>query len=102
LALSEPPSALFCTNDLLAVDVLDTLERLGRRVPEAVSVAGFDGIALGGLGRVSLTTVAQPRDELARLAVELLVDRIEGRNERARAITLEPSLLVRGSTGPPP
>lgn len=102
LALPDAPTALFCTNDLLAVEVVETLERLGLRVPDAVSVAGFDGIALAGLVRVSLTTVAQPREELARLAVELVVDRIEGRSRETRRITLEPSLLARGSTASPP
>ena len=101
LALPDPPTAFFCTNDLLAVEVLDTLERLGRRVPDAVSVVGYDGIALAGLARVSLTTVAQPRDELARLAVELVVSRIEGRGDGPRAITLDPSLVTRQSTASP-
>ena len=102
LGVADPPTAFFCTNDLLAVEVLDTLERIGRRVPGSVSVVGFDGIALAGLARLALTTVAQPRDDLARLAVELVVSRIEGAEGAPRAITLEPALLVRGSTAAPP
>jgi LacI family transcriptional regulator len=62
----------------VAIDLIEAVEDIGLRVPEDVSVVGFDDIALAGLARVSLTTIWQPRDQLARLGVDLLLDRIKG------------------------
>jgi DNA-binding LacI/PurR family transcriptional regulator len=73
----------------------------GLRVPEDVSLVGFDNVSLSGLARISLTTVAQPLDELARLGVQRLVDRIEDGSDRQRATTVPVELVVRASTGPP-
>jgi LacI family transcriptional regulator len=99
LAAPEPPTAFFVSNDLVAVDLIEALEQLGARVPGDVSVVGFDDIALAGLARVSLTTVAQPRERLARLGVEILLDRIAtGVAEPFRQVRLAPRLIVRGST----
>ena len=98
----RPATAIFASNDLLAVDVLETVEELGLRVPDDVSVVGFDDIRVAGLSRISLTTVAQPREELARVGIELLLARIENPSGRPRQHLLAPSLVVRGSTAPPP
>jgi DNA-binding LacI/PurR family transcriptional regulator len=103
LAAPDPPTAFFCSNDLVAVDLLETLEELGVPVPAAVSVVGFDDIALAGLARIALTTVAQPTDELARAGVELLVRRIEnGADLPLDQRRLEATLVVRRSTTRPP
>jgi LacI family transcriptional regulator len=100
LGLAEPATAFFASNDLVAIDVLETLEELGVSIPRDVSVVGFDDILVAGLARVSLTTVAQPREELARIGIELLLERIEGGPEPAlRQRLLPPALVVRGSTG---
>ena len=61
LSLAEPPTAFFASNDLVAIDLIETIEELGLRIPDDVSVVGFDDIAMAGLARVSLTTVSQPR-----------------------------------------
>jgi LacI family transcriptional regulator len=101
LGSERPPTAFFVSNDLVAIDLIEALEQLGRRVPDDVSVVGFDDIALAGLARVSLTTVAQPRERLAELALEILLDRIEtGEREPFRRVRLDPRLIVRGSTAP--
>ena len=102
LALDEPPTAVFASNDLLAVDLLETAEEHGLAVPRDLSIVGFDDILVAGLARISLTTVVQPRDELAALAIDLLLERIEdgGRGEPRRRL-LPPALVVRGSTAPP-
>ena len=101
-ALGDPVTAIFASNDLLAIDVLETVEELGLRVPEDVSIVGFDDIRLAGLARVSLTTIAQPCEDLARLGIDLLLERIDGSSGPPRQRLLAPSLVVRGSTGRPP
>jgi LacI family transcriptional regulator len=102
LSRPEPPTAFFASNDLVAIDLIETLEELGHRVPADVSVVGFDDIAIAGLARVSLTTVAQPRGELARLGTELLIRRVEGAEDLpVEQVKLAATLVVRGSTAEP-
>jgi LacI family transcriptional regulator len=70
-------------------------------VPADVSVVGFDGIALGALSRIGLTTVAQPRERMAEIGIRLLTERIEGAADGApRHVLLEPELVVRSTTAP--
>jgi DNA-binding LacI/PurR family transcriptional regulator len=97
-------TAFAAANDVMAIRLMDALEAAGVRVPEDVSVTGFDGIELGAHVRISLTTVAQPRAELITRGFELLLDRIGGRagHERWRRVRLEPVLVVRDSTAAPP
>jgi DNA-binding LacI/PurR family transcriptional regulator len=68
-------------------------------VPGDASVVGFDGIALTALAGIGLTTVVQPLAELARIGAELLLERIEGGDGPRRRVVLEPSLVVRTTTG---
>lgn len=75
----DAPTALFCSNDMLALTVLRGLRALGREVPRDVSLAGFDGIAFGALATPSLTTIVQPSAEMGARALRLLVARLEGR-----------------------
>lgn len=102
LASERRPTGFAAANDIAAIALIEAAERLGARVPDDVSVVGFDGITVGGLSRIALTTVAQPQQRMAELGMELLMDRIEGRSESApRHVFLEPELVVRGTTGPP-
>ncbi len=104
MSFADPPTAFFASNDLVAIDLIETIEELGLRVPDDVSVVGFDDIAMAGLARVSLTTVSQPRGELARLAAGIVIGRIEGRADPdpgLRQLRLAPTLVVRRSTAPP-
>lgn len=73
------PTALFCSNDLLAFGVLRDLRTLGVGIPADLSLAGFDGIAFGTLVTPSLTTIVQPSEEMGARALRLLVARLEGR-----------------------
>ncbi len=95
------PTALFVSNDIGAIAMIETCETLGFGVPGEVSIVGFDDIALAGLHRISLTTVAQSLDFQAERAVDLLLERIEdpGRPSRHESVRVE--LRVRTSTGPP-
>jgi LacI family transcriptional regulator len=94
-----PPTAFVVSNDLVAIDLMETLEQIGLRVPADASVVGFDDIAVAGLARVSLTTVAQPREELAELGASILLDRIEGGGtSQPRRVRLAPQLVIRSST----
>jgi LacI family transcriptional regulator len=96
-------SGVFAANDFAAIDLLDVADALGVRVPEDLSVVGFDDVDMAHLRRISLTTVHQPRDVLVRLGIEALLSRIEGRVDGAPQVTLAGvALKVRGSTAPAP
>jgi DNA-binding LacI/PurR family transcriptional regulator len=94
-------TAVFVGNDLAAVGALDALDEHGLRVPEDVSVVGYDNVALAGLGHIDLTTIDQPRREMGVTAVRLLLERRDEDRRTARHLVVPPSLVVRGSTGPP-
>jgi LacI family transcriptional regulator, galactose operon repressor len=97
------PTAFVSSNDLGAIDLLDCADRLAVPVPRKLSVVGFDDVVMAGLPRINLTTIAQPKEMLARLAVDTLANRIEGhlRGDPVRQ-TVSCRLIVRGSTARPP
>lgn len=98
---AEPgaPTALFCSNDMLAIAVIGALAGLGLAVPGDVSVVGFDGIAIGGLLHPSLETVVQPSRELGRTAALRLLRRLAG-EETGTPVILPHTLRRGGSVGP--
>ncbi|MCY0899319.1 MAG: LacI family DNA-binding transcriptional regulator [Firmicutes bacterium] len=91
-------TAIFAADDMMAMGVLDGLDEIGLRVPEDISVVGFDGIWPGALSRVQLTTVAQPREEIGREAMRLIRQRIHGFDGEPQVIQLPYRLAIRKST----
>lgn len=97
---SDGATAVCCTNDVIAMTLMDRLEREGRRVPAAVSVVGFDDIPLASHARIDLTTIHQPAEEMGRLAAEMALSAIAAGEHAARSVVVPAELVVRGSTGP--
>jgi LacI family transcriptional regulator len=103
LTLEPRPTAILCANDLLALDALRGLIQRGIRVPEDVSVIGFDDIDFCANARVPLTTVAVPRYQIGSTAAGLLLDEIDNPEKHAhQQVVFQPRLIIRESTGPAP
>jgi LacI family transcriptional regulator len=95
-------TAIFSSNDLGAIELLDWADKLGIRVPEELSIVGFDDIVLAKLARINLTTVVQPQETLAKLAIETLAQRVAGSLSPAPVRrNVELKMVIRGSTAAP-
>ena len=100
LSLDERPRAIACANDLMAISVIDAVLDAGLRVPEDVAVTGFDDIAWAGSRSLNLTTIRVGMDLMAREAVSLLLNRIQGQvTGSPREVILPPELVVRRTCG---
>ncbi|WP_299727963.1 LacI family DNA-binding transcriptional regulator [uncultured Tateyamaria sp.] len=95
------PTAIMCGNDVLAVGAMKRARDMGLRVPEDVSITGFDDIELARIVTPELTTMRVPHQEMGRRAAEELVNLLEGTSPGA-VIELDCALKLRGSLGPPP
>jgi DNA-binding LacI/PurR family transcriptional regulator len=85
---------------MIAAGLLGGFDQAGVDVPAHISIVGYDNNFIAHLAHVGLTTVDQPRTDMGRMALELLLDRID--NRRASVVRLvEPSLVVRSTTAPP-
>lgn len=101
-AQPDPPSAVFCANDLTAFGALDAARSLRLRVPDDLWVIGYDDVAMAAWEAYDLTTVRQPLPDMATLAVELLRARIADRSRPPEHTVLPAELVVRGSTAHTP
>lgn len=97
--MSERPSAIIAANDMVAFGVMSALGARGIRVPDDVSVVGFDGLSLGARFNPALTTVRQPIDEMGSIAIDLAEKK--GAGGSVGHVVLQPELLVRASTARP-
>ena len=105
LNLNERPSAIFAVTDLLAMGFIHGVRQAGVKVPDDVAVVGFDDIYFAPFFEVPLTTMALPKYEMGRIAVELLFDKIESGIKPANRIDhiiLRPELVIRESCGGKP
>ena len=100
LARKQPFSALFAYNDISAIGSLWAFHEAGLRVPEDISVVGFDDTPGAAFSNPPLTTVRQPLVRMGQIAAQTVVDLIEGRSEFVPRIAIEPELVTRQSTGP--
>jgi DNA-binding LacI/PurR family transcriptional regulator len=98
----EPFSALFAFNDISAIGAIQALRESGRRVPEDVSVIGFDDIQSAAYQNPGLTTVRQPLRQMGVIAAETLLERINSprQSDYPKEIVVKPELIVRASTAP--
>ncbi len=90
-------TAIFAATDTLAIGVLQAAEEAGIRIPEDLSLLGFDDILYAGLPTINLTTIMQPKKTMATIAVDMLLDRIQNPSQAYSHSILAPSLVVRGS-----
>lgn len=102
LSLREPPTAVFCMCDAMALGAMLAIHESGRRIPEDVSVVGYDDLPFASYTSPPLTTIRQPIFGLGGLAARSVIDQIEGRQKEAIRESLDVKLVARGTTGPPP
>jgi DNA-binding LacI/PurR family transcriptional regulator len=98
-SLAGQPTAVFCYNDVTAIGLLRAAREAGIRVPEDLAVVGFDDIPMAAYVYPALTTVAQPKFDLGRQAMEMAVTLIRSEPQHARDVVLRGRLIVRESCG---
>jgi DNA-binding LacI/PurR family transcriptional regulator len=101
LSVPEPPTAVFCYDDMTALGALSAISRHNLRVPEDISVVGFDDLLMASYTQPPLTTIRQPKRLMGRLAGETLFNLFAG-TRPPDTRTLPTELIVRASTAPPP
>ncbi|MDR6978937.1 DNA-binding LacI/PurR family transcriptional regulator [Streptomyces sp. 3330] len=97
----DRPTAVMAGADVAALGVWRAAHELGLRVPEDVSIVGYNNTALADLATVQLTSVDQAGHDMGNTAARLLIERVEGRREHAVQTTMTPRLVVRRSTSAP-
>ena len=101
LDLPNTPTAIFTSNDVMAMGAMDAVRSRGLRVPEDVSIVGFDDIPQAALVHPSLTTVRQPLEQMGRVATQMLLDLLKNPEERSYRLELPTELVIRDSTALP-
>ncbi|EGQ9762300.1 substrate-binding domain-containing protein [Vibrio alginolyticus] len=91
------PSSIFVSNDMMAMGVINAANELGIKVPDDLSIIGYDDIHIAKFMSPSLTTIHQPKYRLGQAAVETLVRRLDDKSNDAQVVQLEPTLVVRNS-----
>jgi len=99
---ADRPTAAFAASDLVALGLLHSLQAAGIRVPQDISIVGYDDIAFAAQASVALTSVHQPAYDMGRTAAQMITSELAGSPPSARHVVFEPSLVVRDSTTAPP
>lgn len=102
LDMETPPTAIFAANDEMAFGLIQGLTARGVSVPADISVVGFDDLFLSKAFQPPLTTISQPRAEIGRTAMRVLLDLIDEGATPERSIVIPTGLEIRGTTAPPP
>lgn len=97
LGMDDPPTALYCENDIIALSILKRLQELKVKVPEQMAVIGHDGLDMIHMLHPVISTVAQPRYDIGRVAAEILLDQIENAAPE-RHVVLTPTLVTGETT----
>jgi LacI family repressor for deo operon, udp, cdd, tsx, nupC, and nupG len=100
--IEQGATAIICGSDLMALGAVKAARRLGLRVPDDISVVGFDDSTFMPLVEPAITTIRQPVEAMAKAAASMLVAQMTGRERRSGEVMFEPELVVRASTGPVP
>ncbi len=100
--LASAPTAIFCANDVVALGAFNALRAAGVRVPEDLTLIGFDDISVAAWEVFQLTTVRQDIDRMVQTAADLLLERIDAPGRPLEQVVLEPILVERATHGPPP
>jgi LacI family transcriptional regulator len=101
LELQEIPTAVFASNDALAMGAMDAVRNRGLRVPEDISVMGFDDVPQSAMIRPALTTVRQPLEQMGRVATQMIIDILKNPEKETEQMRLPTELIVRDSAQPP-
>lgn len=97
LAMEVRPTALFCFNDIMALAAISRIKQSGLRVPEDISVIGYDNIELSAYFSPPLTTIHQPKRRVGKTAVEILLERIKDKHHERRIFEMQPEVVSRSS-----
>jgi DNA-binding LacI/PurR family transcriptional regulator len=100
LSLPTPPTAVFCYNDMSALGALRAIHQHGIKVPDDISIVGFDDLAIASYTSPLLTTVGQPKQQMGRMAMETMLKILSGVDAKTN-IKVNGELIVRESTAPP-
>ncbi len=100
LSMKQPPTAIFSVSDLQAVGIIAAIREMGLSVPQDVSVIGYDNMDFTDY--IGLTTVAQPLHIVSRLGSNVMREQIESGILKKESVVLQPSLVIRETTAPPP
>jgi DNA-binding LacI/PurR family transcriptional regulator len=101
MALPTPPTAVVAANDLVAIGAITALKRMGKRVPDDVSIAGYDNIQMSELIDPPITTISQPTYQMGKSAMEAVFHQINDPDSSGRVIHFDLPMIVRQSTSSP-
>lgn len=93
---SDRPTAIVCYNDEIAINIMEAIREEGLKVPEQISIVGYDDSSLAVASEIKLTTIKHPKADLGRQAARFIIDMLEGRIEKPRLV-YQPELIIRSS-----